>query len=527
MILFSCSDFVGGAEDNCELVQYDNNLKVKRVKITQIKVVVKDIYQGEDNHWLHDFANEYKIKTKQKVIISRLPFQLGDKVSNAEIREAERILRNLAYLRDAMISLSTDGVLSVVVFDNWTLFPNISFGRKGGQSKYSVGIRDSNILGLGIAATLAYKTDAQKKGYRLRTTTPVGWFEQDLLNLVLEDYDTGKASQFSYEKPFYSFDSDSMFNFSAGNQDIAETLYQNGEALAVYDTSQTYFKHQVGWLSSKNSNLITRNKVGVVSDKVNLNSASLNLYGGLEKDREQWFVWWGQERIENKFRVEKNIFYITSKEDINFGTEYNYMFGVGKSQYDQLVEEDMFVLAGEFTKTFTHNKWLNFNKVKLYSEVTKSQDYLTFNYDFELFYPMTDAYVMYFASHYSYINQYRLKPNAVGDDSYLRGYPLQYQHGRQTWTKNLELRRYSDTIIFKSFALGWSLFIDAGKAWDNFDDNQQNIETNSLYSIGLGARFYSLISSGKEVVHIDIVKPFSENKEIDGWEWRISSKKTF
>ena len=136
-------------------------------------------------------------------------------------------------------------------------------------------------------------------------------------------------------------------------------------------------------------------------------------------------------------------------------------------------------------------------------------------------------------SHYSYVNQYRLTPHSVGGGAYLRGYPLQYQHGKHAWTRNLEIRRYSDSVIFKSFAVGWTFFFDAGKAWDDFNEEQynsiphQNLESKTLYSFGLGARFYSLVSNGTNILHLDLVKPISDNVELDGWEWRVSAKKAF
>jgi outer membrane protein assembly factor BamA len=85
--------------------EHQSNQEVSVIEIKQIEVVVKDIYQGKDNHWINDFANDYKVTTKEDVVINRLPFQAGDKVSLDELKEAERILRNLAYLRDAIITL--------------------------------------------------------------------------------------------------------------------------------------------------------------------------------------------------------------------------------------------------------------------------------------------------------------------------------------------------------------------------------------------------------------------------------------
>ena len=55
-----------------------------------------------------------------------------------------------------------------------------------------------------------------------------------------------------------------------------------------------------------------------------------------------------------------------------------------------------------------------------------------------------------------------------------------------------------------------------------------NDEEGWLYSVGVGARFYSPHSSGnQQVIHIDFAFPQSNNASMDTFEIRIEAKKSF
>ncbi len=116
-------------------------------------------------------------------------------------------------------------------------------------------------------------------------------------------------------------------------------------------------------------------------------------------------------------------------------------------------------------------------------------------------------------------------PVALGDESGVRGYPLQYQHGSYAAQITIEARYYPHINIYKLFELGGAAFIDAGKAFGN--SPIENINQSVLTSVGLGARLYSTHSSEAQVIHFDIVKPLSGDSEVNSLEFRVTTKHSF
>ncbi|MCP3909063.1 MAG: hypothetical protein GY712_13720, partial [Oceanicoccus sp.] len=85
-------------------------------------------------------------------------------------------------------------------------------------------------------------------------------------------------------------------------------------------------------------------------------------------------------------------------------------------------------------------------------------------------------------------------PVALGGESGVRGYPLQYQHGKYRAINALELRYYPNWNVYRIFDIGFAAFADAGKAWQNESANP-NEYSGTLASTGIGARIYSSRSS--------------------------------
>ncbi len=55
----------------------------------------------------------------------------------------------------------------VETWDNWSLLPTMSFNHSGGESKFSVGIKEDNLLGYGIRTRIKYKKDSERDAINL------------------------------------------------------------------------------------------------------------------------------------------------------------------------------------------------------------------------------------------------------------------------------------------------------------------------------------------------------------------------
>jgi hemolysin activation/secretion protein len=162
---------------------------------------------------------------------------------------------------------------------------------------------------------------------------------------------------------------------------------------------------------------------------------------------------------------------------------------------------------------------------EIYQQMTNNDRYLL-SFSTEYFHKFNDSWGAYAKNTNMFSkNQFLDQPIALGDDSGVRGYPLQYQHGTHATQLTLEARYYPHINIYKMFELGGAAFVDTGKAYG--DSLITNTTTSTLASVGIGARLYSTHSSDAKVIHFDIVKPLSSDININSLEFRISTKHSF
>ncbi len=123
-------------------------------------------------------------------------------------------------------------------------------------------------------------------------------------------------------------------------------------------------------------------------------------------------------------------------------------------------------------------------------------------------------------------NQYLDRPVTMGGNTGLRGYPLQYQHGKNSTKLTSEIKYYPKINLFKLFDIAGVAFFDTGRAFGG--SIVQNIEDDWLVSAGLGKRVHSPHSGGNhQVIHIDFAFPQSNNPNIDSFEVRVQAKRAF
>lgn len=522
------------------LTAYSDDLPVELnsslIQIKTINIQIRDIYQSSEDNWLYNFANKYHINTKEHVVLTLLPMALGDYVSPNDLLEAERLLRGKRYLRDASITLSKDGLLDVKVIDNWTLFPTLSFSRSGGENSSSIGIKDTNFLGQGIATTFKYQKDDQKSGYRFRVTTPTSLIKHSYASLVMGEYDTGSLRKLSFEKPFYTSDSSRMIQALIKTEEQESTFYQNDQQLGVSLTDSSNLALSYGWLRSERDDTAYRALIGSSFYRLDLKQASHPDLINYFSVRNKSFLWWGQERYQSKFQVLTNIYMLTNKEDINLGFHDRYQIGLGRIEKaigediinPQLETSTMFILSYTASQGYEFAQGLLLHRFDLSTEAYDNQtldNFYSFNYQADYFYPMTEKWSLYLGNSLSHVSEFREQTLGLGGDTGLRGYPTQYQHGKNRWLSSLEIRYYSDVELFESIAIGYVAFVDVGRAWET--EGESNLEQKTLKSVGIGLRLFPKVVSGRNVFHIDFARPLSSQRELNDWEWRVQIKNKF
>ena len=117
------------------------------------KANIFDVANPDEDKWLYRMANRFHVVTRDSTITKQLLFEAGQPYSKRLVEESERILRRRKYIYDARISATevAPGEVEVHVEtrDIWSLVPEISFSRGGGENKWRAGFEESHLFGRG------------------------------------------------------------------------------------------------------------------------------------------------------------------------------------------------------------------------------------------------------------------------------------------------------------------------------------------------------------------------------------------
>tara|TARA_R110001583_G_scaffold194959_1_gene367964 strand:- start:15822 stop:17423 length:1602 start_codon:yes stop_codon:yes gene_type:complete len=498
-----------------------------------VDFLIHDIFNLDDPNsiFLHHWANFFHIKTKEITLQNESAFFLSKcQVQSDDIAELERHLRQQKYIREAIVSQDKNDRVKVETWDNWSLMPTVDFGRKGGVNKYSIGIKDRNLFGLGIDSEVEYFSNNQRTGYKFDTSFPLFLNKNITASVRLTSNDDGNSEAIFLNKNFVSFDTKQAYKIGFDNFRQIDSQFQNGLTVAEYNHEKSLKTIQWKWLLSDSNTTTFRYGVGYTTEKHIFTDVILPNFiqtNFIPQDRDYNYPFLLAEYLQKDYRKLTNFNLINQIEDFNLGWHISTLIGRDFSKNHQSPD---LIFSLSATKGFqVFNSGYLFIDTKYegesYSDRIGNDRYLL-SFSTEYYQKINDSWGAYFKNINVFSkNQFLDRPVELGDDSGVRGYPLQYQHGERTAQFTAEVRYYPHINIYKLFELGGAAFFDAGKA---FGDTQiPNINKSLLTSVGLGARFYSTHSSDAQVIHVDLVKPISTDVNVNGVEIRITTKHSF
>ncbi|GAW95680.1 MULTISPECIES: hypothetical protein [Colwellia] len=487
--------------------------------------------------FLHRWANAIHIDTKIVTLENEASFFINKCIKTvADMAELERHLRSRRYLRDANVS-SDDGIenITITTWDNWSLMPTVSFGRKGGVNTYSFGIKESNLLGLGIDTEIEAYRNTQRSGYKLSASIPLFQKQNTEVKLWFADNDDGQQHSIFLHKMFAGFHTKTAYNLGFNEESRNDTLFQNGQDQSIYRHDISFKVANYAWLNFNSDSRLLRYRVGITQDK-NTFSALTNehhndltvppLTNVVPEDRDLLYPWFAFEYIEKDFRKLTNVHLITQIEDFNHGWQLNSRLGIGNGNKENTAWT---VWKMRVKKGFNlHNNALLLLDFALANDIYQHRDSrLLVKLTAEYFYQLNKRWGFYLSNtNVASKNQYLDKPVTMGGNTGLRGFPLQYQHGKSSIKATAEIRYYPQINLFKLFDLAAVAFVDTGRTYG--ESTVKNIEEGWLGSVGLGLRLHSPHSGGNHpIIHIDFALPQSDNPNINSFEIRVQAKKSF
>jgi len=487
--------------------------------------------------FLHRWANAIHIDTKIITLENEASFFIKKCTKTfADMAELERHLRSQKYLRDAEVSSDEDVEnITITTWDNWSLMPTISFGRKGGINTYSFGIKERNLLGLGIDTEIESYRNTQRSGYKLVATVPLFQKQNTSVKLGFSDNDDGQQRSLFLHKIFAGFHTKTAYQIGFNEESRNDTIFQNDQDQSIFGHEISFKKASYAWLNFNSDNRLLRYRFGItqdkdtfieLSDEEKIDLSDPVLTDVRPEDRDLLYPWLAFEYIEKDFRKLTNVHLITQIEDFNHGWQLNSSLGIGNGNKENSAWT---IWKMRVKKGFNlHDNSLLLLDLSLANDIYQHRDSrLLVRLSGEYFYQLNKNWGFYLSNaNVVSKNQYLDQPVTMGGNTGLRGFPLQYQHGQDSIKFTSEIRYYPAINLFKLFDLAGVAFVDAGRTYG--ESTVKNIEEGWLSSAGLGLRLHSPHSGGNHpIIHIDFAFPQSDNPDINGFEIRVQAKKSF
>ena len=511
----------------------DSSLEASGAVIRQILIDPQPIFDESlpgERTYLFRLANRLHIDTKVEVIHAQLLFKSGDAFSARVLRETERNLRKLHFVREPairVVAVAGNQVdIEVRTTDVWTLNPTLEFGRSGGTNRSSVGIQDFNFLGYGKTLEVSHKSDRDRSKDVIAYNDPNVNYSRWKLELEVAKNTDGHELLAAIERPFFALDTENSYGLSVRDSDALARRYVLGEEVDRYRRRQTSVDAFVGFSQGLVGNWSRRHSFGLRLDDARFE----NYWAGSSSaappgDRKLAYPYYRFEAIEDDFGTTTNRDVIGRTEDEVYGRRYLVELGLASSAlasdrnagiirtevsdgYRLPASQSLFLRAG-WTARLEGNEWVD-------SVVGVGARYFYRQSPHSTFYAGLSADV-----------GHRLDADhdlLLGGDNGLRAYPIAFQSGAKRALLTLEQRYFSDWQLMRLFTVGAAVFADVGRVWGPNSIGAPVLGT--LQDFGIGLRFGSLRSARANILHIDLAWPVDDPFN-SGPQLMIETRSTF
>lgn len=502
--------------------------------VGEIRLEKSNVFNLSDpaeNNWLFRLANRLHIVTKDKVIRKQLLLQSGDDYTPRLVDESERILRGNSYLFDAHIEPTTvaAGVVDLTVHtrDVWTLNPDISLSRSGGENRTKIGLEDTNLLGRGQLVRVARveNVDRTEKSFEFADRhLGRSWVDA---SLTIADNSDGKLNWLSFQRPFYALDSRWSAGVTLLENDKRDALYRSGDEAAEYQQDRDYLSVFGGWSKGLKNGWARRWAAGAVFDdnrfSVVPNPALPPL---LPDNRKLVYPFISVDILKDDYQTSTNHDQMGKTEDFYLGSRLFASVGWASESFG--ADRDALIIAARATRGFGS---LQKNALLLAASIDgriESGDARNTELTASARYYQTQSAKRLFFMSLTVTAGHTLdldNPVQIGGNTGLRGYPLRYRSGDSKLLFTVEQRFFTDWYPFRLVRIGGAIFADTGRVWGN---NPVGPERSGwLTDVGFGLRFAPTRSSARKMIHLDLAFPLDGDQSIDSVQILLESKRRF
>lgn len=492
---------------------------------------VFDLSNPDEDNWLYRLANRWHIVTKDKVIRKQLLVESGSPYSTRLVAESGRILRQNSYFFDADVRplRYENGIvdLAVTTRDVWTLGPDLSAARKGGENRSRIGIEEQNLLGRGQKIRVSHEENVDRRSNSMEfSDRHLGdnWLS---LYVRLANNSDGDSRQVSLTRPFFSLDT----RWSAGGfvlqDERRDTLYSLGEEAADYRREQDYFSAFGGWSKGLQNGWVRRWTAGIVHNEVQFDNApSTLLPDATPANRKLIYPFVGLEILEDRYETSSNRDQIGKTEDFFLGTRLSASLGFASEEFSS--DRDALVYTASANTSFgALDKRALLLSARTSGRVESGRTVNALTSFRARFYLTQSKKRLFFATISATSGNALDLDNLVrlGGATGLRGYPSRYQNGDSRAVISVEQRYFTDWYPFRLARIGGAIFVDTGRVWGSNPVGEQRFDW--LTDVGFGLRFAPTRGSSGKMLHLDVAFPIDGDPSIDEVQILLESKVSF
>jgi len=511
-------------------------LEARKATIGKIEVEIGDVFdltRPEENTWVGRTANHLHASTREVVIRRILLFAAGEPVRERRIRETERLLRALPFVKLARIDplIQPDGnVVAVVkVRDAWTTQLNVGYSHVGGQHAMNLSLDEKNFLGSGKGVAFDLSKDHERSTWGLAYADPQVFGSRWTLAAHTQYLTDGFVRSIQLERPFYALETPWSAGVALSQSHSSLYLYDQGTQVFQAPFVQNEVRLSGAWLLHESGNRVWR--AGVLLQRQDTRYGPITrmsplspLPAPLLTDRRLRGAGVTLATQEDAFEEFENLAGMDSPEDYNLAWTGDLELG----SYSRACGS---TLNAPFFKVQVAKGWSSSNaNLTLFTASWDGRRPATGMEDSRLalslvsYHKLTENQIL--AGLVAVDRARRPDPEHwyyLGGDQGMRGFPNQLHPGDARWQASFDYRYLTEQRWWGLVRLGYSAFVDLGSV--RRLDGRGWSRTYS--DVGVGLRLGNLKSSVGRVILLNVAMPLNREPYQARWQFTAGNALRF
>ncbi|MCY4263876.1 MAG: BamA/TamA family outer membrane protein [Gammaproteobacteria bacterium] len=467
----------------------------------------------EESSGFYRLANRLHFLTSEQTLSQLLLVQPGELVEARLLDESGRLLREQDYLFDAdlrVVSLCDSGAtVEVITRDNWSLTPNLSFDRSGGDTSFAAGLREGNLLGMGKLLAISRGENLERQFTEIIYEDPNVLGSRVRNKTTFVDSNDGHQQLFELLLPFFALDSRRSWGVSINRETREDTQYRLGEPVSEVLHDLETGEILLGWSTGLIDDRVTRWSGGIRYRRDRFRAIE-RLPPPMHSPRSLrlTYPFVQIEVTENRFATAFNFDEILRTEDLYIGSRL--VASMGYAGNDWGSEQQRIIINGEAGST------LHYDRDQLWQISLSWEGMLNLDsgHTEDALVSFSSRYFSRQSRRWSFLSSlrgnYSLNLSAerqllMGSESGTRGYDTRFQSGDRRIVLTLEQRLHTNIHLFNMVRVGAAAFVDIGRAWETGVDS--GLEDPWLANVGVGLRLASSRAASSRVIHFDLAVP--------------------